>query len=194
MHACSVFSTTIVSPTEGFNRASEQYARSSGYNSWEIVVNPLNIPLSTVESFLTAMNRVLVADYLDRYEQTQGVLPERLEQFGTQYRDQGYITRDQLYEIAYESSTRSAYHVETNPSDRCRKVTANVVAVDGGFSKVQLVTGLNGFKAPTASCVLTALVLSRHAVVDTRVWASLERFDYLEGRKEAFDAADYVYN
>lgn len=32
----------------------------------------------------------------------------------------------------------------------------------------------------------------RHAVVDTRVWASLDRLDYLDGRKEGFDAADYV--
>ena len=46
--------------------------------------------------------------------------------------------------------------------------------------------------APTASCVLTALDPARHAVVDTRVWATLERFDYLEGHKESFDAADYV--
>ena len=133
-----------------------------------------------------------VATHLERYRETQGVLPERLEALGTSYRDQGYLTRDQLYELAYENSTRSAYHVETNPEARCREVTANVLAVDGDFSKVQLLTGLSGFKAPTASAVLTALDADRHAVVDTRVWASLERLDYLEGRKESFDAADYV--
>jgi hypothetical protein len=138
------------------------------------------------------MDADLVADYLDRYGETQGVLPDRLDAFGEQYRDQGHLTRDQLYDIAYESSTRSAYHVESNPADRCREVTANVLAVEGDFSKVQLLTGLSGFKAPTASCVLTALDPGTHAVVDTRVWATLERFDYLEGRKEQFDAADYV--
>ena len=40
--------------------------------------------------------------------------------------------------------------------------------------------------------MLTALDPSTHAVVDTRVWATLDRFDYLDGRKESFDAADYV--
>ncbi|WP_265108792.1 hypothetical protein [Halosolutus halophilus] len=140
----------------------------------------------------TNVDRDLVADYLDRYGETQGVLPDRLESFGVQYREQGYLTREQLYEIAYESSTRSAYHVESNPEDRCRTVTANVLAVDDDFSKIQLLTGLSGFKAPTASCVLTALDPSTHAVVDTRVWATLDRFDYLDGRKESFDAADYV--
>jgi len=133
-----------------------------------------------------------VAEYLDAYAETQGVLPERLDAFGEQYRAQGHLTREQLYEIAYESSTRSAHHVETNPPARCREVTANVRAVDGDFSQVQLLSGLSGFKAPTASCVLAALDPTRHAVVDTRVWASLDRLDYLDGRKESFDAADYV--
>ncbi|WP_136717149.1 hypothetical protein [Halorientalis salina] len=133
-----------------------------------------------------------VAEYLDAYGDTQGVLPERLDEFGEQYRQQGHLTRQQLYDIAYESSTRSAYHVESNPESRCREVTENVIAVEGDFSKIQLVTGLSGFKAPTASCVLAALDPERHAVVDTRVWAALDRLDYLDGRKESFDAADYV--
>lgn len=133
-----------------------------------------------------------VAENLDRYAETQGVLPDRLEAFGETYREQGYLTREQLYGIAYESSTRSAHHVERNPEDRCRTVTANVLAVEDDFSKIQLLTGLSGFKAPTASCVVTAYDPDRHAVVDTRVWASLERLDYLEGRKESFDADDYV--
>jgi hypothetical protein len=133
-----------------------------------------------------------IADHLEYYGETQGILPERLAEFGETYRSQGYLTRDQLYEIAYESSTRSAYHVESNPEERCREVTRNVREVDGDFSKIQLLTGLRGFKAPTASCVLAALDGDRHAVVDTRVWAALERKGFLEGRKESFDAADYV--
>lgn len=134
----------------------------------------------------------LVADYLERYTKTQGVLPERLAEFGETYHEQGHLTRQQLYDIAYESSTRSAYHVERNPAERCREVTANVRRVDGDFSMIQLLTGLSGFKAPTASCVLAALDPERHAVVDTRVWATLDRLDYIEGRKESFDADDYV--
>jgi hypothetical protein len=133
-----------------------------------------------------------VDENLDRYAETQGVLPERLDEFGERYRSQGYLTREELYEIAYESSTRSAYHVETNPPERCREVTRNARAVDGDFSTLRLITGLSGFKAPTASCVVAALDGHRHAVVDTRVWASLERLGYLDRRKESFDPADYV--
>jgi thermostable 8-oxoguanine DNA glycosylase len=138
------------------------------------------------------MDADTVREYLARYDETQGLDPDELATYGERYREQGYLSREQLYEIAYLSSTRSAYHVESNPLDRCREVTANVRAVDGDFSKLHLLTGLSGFKAPTASCVLTALAPDEHAVVDTRVWATLERFDYLEDRKESFDAADYV--
>ena len=141
---------------------------------------------------MAGIDEPFIAEYLASYAETQGVLPERIAEFGAQYREQGHLTREQLYEIAYESSTRSAYHVDRNPEGRCVEVTANVRQVDGDFSKIHLITGLSGFKAPTASCVLTALDRSRHAIVDTRVWATLERFDYVEGRKESFDAADYV--
>jgi thermostable 8-oxoguanine DNA glycosylase len=137
-------------------------------------------------------DRGLIEKYLELYSETQGVLPEKLEEFGEKYREQGYLTQQQLYEIAYESSTRSAYHVRKNSEERCRQVTRNVQEVDDDFSKITLVSGLKGFKAPTASCVLASVDPERHAVVDTRVWASLERLDYLEGRKESFGPDDYV--
>lgn len=137
-------------------------------------------------------DREFIKNYLEVYSETQGILPEKLEEFGEKYREQGYLTQKQLYEIAYESSTRSAYHVRKNPEERCRAATRNVLEVDDDFSKITLLCGLKGFKAPTASCVLAALDSERHAVVDTRVWASLERFDLLDGRKESFGPADYV--
>jgi len=141
-----------------------------------------------------------VDEYLDIYDDTQGVLPERLEEFGRTFRKQGHLTRDDLYEIAYESSTRSAHHVERNPRELCVEVTENVLTLEekanedkgDDFSQIALISSLRGFKAPTASCVTTALESDRHAVVDTRVWASLERAGYVEGSKETFDAFDYV--
>ncbi|MFB6241762.1 MAG: hypothetical protein ABEJ36_03075 [Candidatus Nanosalina sp.] len=133
-----------------------------------------------------------IEEYLERYSETQGVLPEKLEEYGEKYRKEGHLTREQLYEIAYESSTRSAYHVRKNPEERCRKVTGNALKAEDDFSKIALISSLKGFKAPTASCVVAAEDPENHAVVDTRVWASLERLGKLEGRKESFDAEDYV--
>ena len=133
-----------------------------------------------------------VEKYLELYSETQGLMPEKLEEYGKKYVSQGYLTQDQLYEIAYESSTRSAYHVRKNSEELCREVTRNALEAEGDFSKIALISALKGFKAPTASCILTALNPEKHAVVDTRVWASLERLGYVEGRKETFDAFDYV--
>lgn len=133
-----------------------------------------------------------IQDNLDHYDETQGILPETLQSHGDTYDEQGFLTRDQLHSIAYASSTRSAYHVEKNPAKRCKTVTRLVHRLDDDFARVALLTSLKGFKAPTASCVLTALNPDDHAVVDTRVWASLERLDHVTGRKESFDADDYT--
>lgn len=137
-------------------------------------------------------DREFIEKYLDYYSETQGVLPEKIEQYGEEYRRQSFLTQNQLYEIAYESSTRSAHHVRKNPEHRCREVTQNVRKIEGDFSKITLLCGLQGFKAPTASCILTSLNPERHAIVDTRVWAALERLGHLKGRKESFGSKDYV--
>ncbi|MFB6192781.1 MAG: hypothetical protein ABEK00_00865, partial [Candidatus Nanohaloarchaea archaeon] len=92
-----------------------------------------------------------VEKYLELYDETQGLMPEKLQEYGEKYRGQGFLTRDQLYEIAYESSTRSAYHVKKNPEDLSREVTSNILKVEGDFSKIALASSLKGFKAPTAS-------------------------------------------
>ncbi|MFP4038165.1 MAG: hypothetical protein ACLFTA_00075 [Candidatus Nanohaloarchaea archaeon] len=125
--------------------------------------------------------------YLDYYSRTQGLLPEKLEEYrGKQ------LSRQDLYELAYEASTRSAHHVRKNPEKLCDQVINNLERVEGDFSKIALLTSLKGFKAPTASVILTVLNPERHAVVDTRVWASLERLGFFNERKESFDAFDYV--
>jgi thermostable 8-oxoguanine DNA glycosylase len=138
------------------------------------------------------VDQQFIEKYLEYYKETQGVLPEKIQGFGEKFRQQGHLTQEQLYQIAYESSTRSAYHVRKNSEERCREVTENILQMEGDYSKIALISTLSGFKAPTASCVLTALDSERHAIVDTRVWASLERLNYLEGRKESFNADDYV--
>ncbi|MFO7794411.1 MAG: hypothetical protein R6V35_05565 [Candidatus Nanohaloarchaea archaeon] len=138
------------------------------------------------------MDREQVEKYIEYYDKTQGLLPEKLEEYRDKFKEKGFLTQQDLYELAYESSTRSAYHVRKNSRGRCREVTSNLSKVNDDFSQIALIEALKGFKAPTASVILTVKDPERHAVVDTRVWASLERLGYLEGRKECFTADDYV--
>lgn len=138
------------------------------------------------------MNKQQIEKYLEYYDKTQGLLPEKLKEYRDKYQEKGFLTQQDLYELAYESSTRSAYHVRKNSEERCRKVTSNLSKLEDDFSQIALMGALKGFKAPTASVILTVKDSESHAVVDTRVWASLERLGYLEGRKESFKADDYV--
>lgn len=138
------------------------------------------------------MDAEKIEEYLEYYDNTQGLLPEKLMQYRTKFEEKGFLEKKDFYELAYESSTRSAYHVKKNPGERCRNVSSNIVKVDDEFSKIAMITSMEGFKAPTASVLLTVINPEKHAVVDTRVWASLERLGYLDGRKETFDADDYV--
>lgn len=137
------------------------------------------------------MDQETVEEYLEYYSETQGLMPEKLESYREKFRSQG-LEKEDLYELAYESSTRSAYHVRKNPERLCKEVVNSLEKVEGDFSKIALITALKGFKAPTASVILTVMNPEKHAVVDTRVWASLNRFNYVEGRNESFDAFDYV--
>ncbi|MBY6287248.1 hypothetical protein GLT90_01440 [Nanohaloarchaea archaeon H12] len=141
---------------------------------------------------MDSIGQEFISENLSKYPDTQGLEPEELEEYGKKFESQGFLTCQQLYEIAYMSSTRSAYHVKKNPEERCRNVTSNLRRVEDDFSKMALICSLRGFKAPTASCVLTALDPETHAVVDTRVWASLERLNFFDDRKESFEPTDYV--
>lgn len=141
---------------------------------------------------MTDIDSKFIEKYLDLYSETQGLLPENLENYGDKYREQGYLTREQLYEIAFEASTRSAYHVRRNPEERCRKVTENIMNIEDDFSQIALICSLKGFKAAIGSAVLTALDPETHAVIDTRVWASLERKGYFSERREVFGPEEYV--
>lgn len=133
-----------------------------------------------------------IEKYLDLYSETQGLLPKNLENYGDKYKEQNYLTREQLYEIAFEASTRSAYHVRRNPEKRCRKVTENIMKMEDDFSQIALICSLKGFKAAIGSAVLTALDPETHTVIDTRVWAALERKGYFSERREVFGPEEYV--
>ena len=137
------------------------------------------------------IDQKFIKENLEHYSETQGLLPEKLREFGEKYKEQGYLNREQLYQIAYESSTRSAHHVKDNKETHCKQVTSKALDTEEDFAKIGLITLLKGFKVPTASCVLTSAQPKQHAVVDTRVWASLERKNYLEKRRETFQPRHY---
>ena len=131
-------------------------------------------------------------DYLDKYPDTSGLYPEQLQEIGDKYQEKGYLTREELYDLAHLNSTRSSYHVKKNPPQRVEKVTEAAYQLEDEFCQLALLTSLQGVATPTASAILTALDDQHHCVIDTRVWATLYRLGYFDREKERFKPEDYL--
>ncbi|MGM0501989.1 MAG: hypothetical protein ACQERJ_05635, partial [Bacillota bacterium] len=132
------------------------------------------------------------AKYLELYPETSGLYPEKLQQIGEQYHDKGYLTKEELYDLAHLNSTRSSYHVKRNPAERVEKVTEIAYGIDDDFAKIALLNSLKGVATPTASAILTSLNQEQHCVIDTRVWATLYNLGYFEQEQERFEPEDYI--
>lgn len=132
------------------------------------------------------------ARYLNEYEETSGLYPQALQEIGEAYHDKGYMTLEELYDLAHLNSTRSSYHVKKNPSGRIKKVTEAAYGIEDDFCRLALYISLQGVGTPTASAILTALNNERHCVIDTRVWATLWRLEYFQEEKERFKPEDYL--
>ncbi|MGM0472072.1 MAG: PHP domain-containing protein [Bacillota bacterium] len=130
--------------------------------------------------------------YLKLYPQTSGLYPQQLQELGTAYHQKGYLTKEELYDLAYLNSTRSAYHIKKNGADRIKQITELVYQLDDEFSQLSLLTSLLGVGIPTASAILTCLDEDQHCVIDTRVWATLYQMGYFKEEKESFVADDYI--
>ena len=130
--------------------------------------------------------------YLKKYNQTTGLYPEDLIKIGEKYHNKGFLTKEELYQLAHLNSTRSSYHVKKNPASRVEKVTEAAYQLDDDFCRLALFTSLMGIGTPTASAILTSLDPKTHCVIDTRVWATLCNLGYFENEKESFKLDDYI--
>lgn len=138
------------------------------------------------------INTIDYEKYLGEYNETAGIYPEGLKEIGKKYHDKGYLTKEELYDLAHLNSTRSSYHVKKNPDARVEKVTEVAYELDDEFCQLALYTSLTGIGTPTASAILTSLDDKVHCVIDTRVWATLWRLGYFVEEKESFKPEDYI--
>jgi len=138
------------------------------------------------------MKTINYSEYLDEYSNTNGLYPEELIEIGKKYHKKGYLTKNELYQLAHLNSTRSSYHVKKNPEGRVEKVTEVAYNIDDEFCELTLYTGLTGIGIPTSTAILTCLDDEKHCVIDTRVWATLWRLGYFDEEKENFKADDYL--
>ncbi|MCK8816269.1 hypothetical protein MWH28_02690 [Natroniella sulfidigena] len=138
------------------------------------------------------INTINIKKYLEIYPETSGLYPQKLGRIGEKYHQKGYLTIEELYQLAHLNSTRSSYHVKKNPAKRVEKVTEAAYQLEDEFCQLALLVSLQGIGTPTASAILTSLDDTQHAVVDTRVWATLYKLGYFEREKERFKPDDYL--
>ncbi|WP_137289560.1 hypothetical protein [Natronorubrum halophilum] len=133
----------------------------------------------------------LIGDHLDECAEG-GVIPrDAIEACGERYREQGYLTRRQLYALSYAVSTRNAHRVMRNSREECETMTANAVTVTDDISRITLLTGLCGLETLTASCVLAGLDPQRYAVGDETVWAALADLGRVRGSNGRIGPREY---
>lgn len=138
------------------------------------------------------INTIDISKYLEIYPETSGLYPQKLEQIGEKYHQKGYLSKEELYQLAHLNSTRSSYHVKKNPAARVEKVTEVTYQLEDEFCQLALLVSLQGVGTPTASAILTSLDDATYAVVDTRVWATLYKLGYFDREKERFKPDDYL--
>ncbi|MBM7623005.1 PHP domain-containing protein [Sporohalobacter salinus] len=163
-----------------------------------ILLGTVDIPRQVVDNLKSTyrdIHDITLIDfekYLNLYPETSGLYPDKLQEIGDKYHDKGYLTKEELHNLAYLNSTRSSYHVKKNSPDRIKKITEIAYNLTDEFSQLTLLTGLLGVGIPTASAILTSLDENNHTVIDTRVWATLYHMGYFDKEKESFNADDYI--
>lgn len=128
---------------------------------------------------------------VEKYTKVCKITREELETYGELYRNQGHLTRQQLYSLTYEISPKNGHLIMENTKNECELVTSNILGLDDDFSRITIICGLSGFDIPTASYVLVALDPERYAITTIPVWTALARAGYLDESRTDLDVEDY---
>ncbi len=130
--------------------------------------------------------------YFDQYIAEHGMRPGHIEVYGKTYRQQGYLTQQNLHDVTSHISAHSARYMTQNTEQACRDATADARQTPHDASKISVLCGLHGISVPTASYILTALDPLNNAIVTKRVWASLNYLGYVDADRATLTADDYV--
>ena len=85
----------------------------------------------------------------------------------------GFLTRDQLYEVAWWKAARSAEHVFKNSEAYVREVTAFALGASEERSRIEALTVLDGVLWPSASVILHMFHQEPYPILDFRALESL---------------------
>ena len=92
--------------------------------------------------------------YTKRQKETNKVREKYLISIKSKVQDCGCLTKDELYELAYWKSHRSAHWICENSDDFVTEITRSAFSANSDWAKLMTLTALQGVKEPTASAIL----------------------------------------
>ena len=88
----------------------------------------------------------------------------------------GYLSKEELQQIAYWKAPRSSGHIRTNSDDYVHEITALALQAKNERARIEILTLLDGVSWPTASVILHFSHSDPYPIIDFRaLWSvSLE--------------------
>ena len=135
-----------------------------------------------------------LADWASRYAYSYddpllGDPDPRMPYAGDAIRARGYLTPDELYQIARWKSLRKAKLTRQNPPGFVEAVSQTALRYVAEYPQhaphaMRLLVALDGVAAATASTVLTVVDPINFGVMDIRAWQVLSRWDSQRFRRK----------
>jgi len=86
--------------------------------------------------------------------------------------NRGYLTKDDLFQIAYWKAPRSSGHVQKNSDEYITEITKFALSTKCERAKIQTLTNLDGVNWPTASVILHLFDTNKYPILDFRaLWS-----------------------
>ena len=115
--------------------------------------------------------------WANRYMERQAAYDRVREDKVIGHRDaiqqQGYLTRNALYDVAYWKSHRKAYLTLENSDGLIREVTEQAFASTDHWNKLRTLTQLRGVGQPVASAILHHYDKEPYPILDFRALSSV---------------------
>ena len=97
----------------------------------------------------------------------------------------GYLCKDELYDLAYWKSSKSAHWINGNHESCVKEITAKAFCLDDNWEKLKkLVSGLKGVGEPVGSAILHFYDREKYPILDKRALCSVG----INHRKVKYDA------
>lgn len=133
--------------------------------------------------------------YLEYYKKEKifGKYDPELNEVSKYLKSKGFLSIDDLFEIARWKSPRRAADVRKNKKEEVKNISRMVFESDYPESKIKELDNLRGVGIPIASAILCMYAPKNYGVIDIRVWSTLNKLDnsFIEKKYSYFNVKDY---